>query len=116
MNLGIKNKIKRWLGISKNESQILDCLNKISESNNRYQRMEKTWQDATAEIQDISPTFNGNTRIVVATNLRGGFSKWYEFKFKDRRELMDFCEMLKEKEISCQNPYIDAPYSERRFL
>ena len=106
MNKWLKNKLRRWLGVEENSSRITDYYYDVSHIKSNYSRMIQTCEQATAEIQDHS--FQGNTRIVVASNLGQGFCKWYEFRFKDVRELTDFCEMLAYREISSQQPYIDA--------
>jgi hypothetical protein len=97
----LRNIIRNWLGFAAVESDLWQI-------KSRYERMEQTWQQATAELQDFDA--RGNTRIVVASNLGRGFSKWYDFRFKNHQELVDFCEMLAHREVSSQRPYIDGPY------
>lgn len=102
-----KTKIRRWLGIPSLEADLWRI-------KTTFNRLEETWQKATAEIQDVS--IKGNTRIVVASNLGNGYCRTYELKMSNLKEVVDFCEMLARREVSCQQPYIDAPYDIREFL
>jgi len=69
----VKNKIRNTLSVFLGLPQIIKSVSDISD---RYSRMEKTWQMATTEIQDIG--FRGNTKIIIASNLGKSFCKVYD--------------------------------------
>ena len=97
----LRNKIDNWLGLTS-----MRC--ELNQTSNTLKRMEQTWEYATTEIQDVS--IRGNTRIVIASNLGQGYCRTYELKMGDVRELMDFCEMLRHREVSSQTPFINAEF------
>lgn len=100
--------IKNLLGISHLETELNHLRMELHTVQQRYKRMEKTWQQATLEITDLNLK-QGNTRVVVASNLGQGFSKWYELNFDSVVEFVAFCDMLKDSQVSSYRPFIDAP-------
>lgn len=107
MSKWLKNKIRNWLGISALEGRYTDLEYKFLAVNARYERMERTWEHATAELTDLHVR-GGNTRVVVASNLGHGFSKWSEMEFRNVRELNDFCENINSMQVRSFHPHIDA--------
>ena len=105
----IKRIISKWLDVDHLKTELSRTRMELQTVKERYARMEKTWSDATAEIQDIS-TRHDDTRIVVASKLGRGFCRFYELKFNSITELNDFCEVLARREVSSSRPMIDAPF------
>jgi len=101
----VKNKIRNTLSVFLGLPQIIKSVSDISD---RYSRMEKTWQMATTEIQDIG--FRGNTKIIIASNLGKSFCKVYDLEFKHYGEVIDFSKRLQNMQVEAEAPYIDAPH------
>lgn len=111
MAINIKDKIIRWLGIDVLRCDLALLSLKISETNNRYKRMEETWSDATREIVDCGFK-GGNTHIVVAAKFgKRTTCKIYDLRFENISELNDFLQILEHRQVTSSQPFLDAPYS-----
>lgn len=97
----IRGKLRSFLGL--NELEL-----RVETVSSRYKRMESTWEKATAEIQDLS--LKGNTRIVIASNIGQGFCHFYDLRFDNYRDVIEFSKNIESMQVRSQTPYIDAPY------
>ena len=114
MNI-LKKKLEQWLGITELRSEVRELRGQLSLSEKRYKRMENTWEQATKEIVDVGLK-EGNTSIVVASNLGHGICRWYSLDFKNIRELNDFRAMLVQRDVRSNRPYIDIGRDGRAII
>jgi hypothetical protein len=111
----IKRKIDLWLGITALRNEVAELNNQLFIANKRYARMESTWEQATKEIVDVGLR-EGNTSVVVASNLGSGVCRWYSLNFKDIKELNDFRAMLVMNDVRSNQPFIDCDRAGRAII
>ena len=109
----LKNKIRKWLGISNLEIDTKNLEISINSSKMRLNNLDALYADLVSIGIDVH--FKSPHMILIYSNLKGGQLRHIEASFETLQELNDLVKFLKEKYKTKEITWDMPPHTSRFF-